>query len=596
MKIKIPRIPTPFPDELLGSWLARVAKANEVSVWISLVTECGFSKGYWSRTDVGPADERFDRLLEALGSSYANELILRTTLPFWLCFDGSPASDEAVLTPGPPRVLLPMVELRGKAHAASRNRPVHSQGSQRGALGLKYCPQCLRDDKIPFWHRSHQLPVCMVCHIHACELLVCCPKCGASQAPTTRQYLLQPPKLQCRCGIDLSQREPYSGANAPALHHLSKLAVDAMNNGLPDWDYRGVRAAAKRLLDATYYETHGIFSDTLQRDLGFRSENGERLVLSLGLPETVQRSLVIHPTLALAAAPALCCLFAALGLEFEELKRELSVAATVPAQEHMKHSQAVSVKPGLQSEEALLAQAKERLTRNYLSRKSPSYLALLKAAFWRVRLLDPEWLENLVGKGKLPRANIPSSAADRKILTQLAAKHTSSSASVLSRVVRSPAGQRAAIRDSKWFSNLRKSLIERKRRASAIQANALVNDVLKRVQQAIALLLTAQDRPAKIGTSEVAWAAGLTTIQLDRLVRKHESLRDALNDANKDWKTRRLRWYLAKLKDAGSRQTISQILHNVHFKRADTPLLRALVLREESLRDCIRQSGSRPSV
>lgn len=77
----------------------------------------------------------------------------------------------------------------------------------RGALRL--CPKCLSEDSLtygePYWHREHQLPGNLLCHIHECELLTECLVCKELISTNNSKDLSICP-LFCREGHNLSDQ------------------------------------------------------------------------------------------------------------------------------------------------------------------------------------------------------------------------------------------------------------------------------------------------------------------------------------------------------------------------------------------------------
>lgn len=72
---------------------------------------------------------------------------------------------------------------------------------------LRLCPSCLKEDSRkygePYWHREHQLPGNLLCHIHQCELLTQCLICNEPVSANNAKDLSICP-LFCSQGHDLS--------------------------------------------------------------------------------------------------------------------------------------------------------------------------------------------------------------------------------------------------------------------------------------------------------------------------------------------------------------------------------------------------------
>ncbi len=68
----LPYEPPPYPDEILGSWLARIAVHNGPGAWGSLLEEIGYDRGLINLKlfDMVNYDDRIEKLLNVLGTCY----------------------------------------------------------------------------------------------------------------------------------------------------------------------------------------------------------------------------------------------------------------------------------------------------------------------------------------------------------------------------------------------------------------------------------------------------------------------------------------------------------------------------------------------
>ncbi|MEY9643995.1 Zn ribbon nucleic-acid-binding protein [Bradyrhizobium elkanii] len=158
----------PQPDELLSSWLHRLAIANGVApqAFAGVLGLCG---GMWSaRLDL--------RLLQDL----AAWLGARTDVAPEAI--SAMAMSDGALVP----LWLPLRE------TARRSR----------STWIQYCPLCLADDRAPYFRRSWRLASRISCFTHSCGLRDRCPACRAGIAPFAQTELV--PQYVCvRCGFDL---------------------------------------------------------------------------------------------------------------------------------------------------------------------------------------------------------------------------------------------------------------------------------------------------------------------------------------------------------------------------------------------------------
>ncbi|WP_175887272.1 TniQ family protein [Burkholderia contaminans] len=173
--LRLPFVPPPYPDEILGSWLARIRLYNGPQAWRSL-----FEKATRVRTaprflyDI-PQYSYFNyQLFTSLEIDYEEVLVNLTTLPYRLTFDAAESTAGNLLgTKSLPKLYT------GANVISSNLRRVLQSGPKE--VGIRYCPTCLKSDHIifgePYWHRTHQLPNMLYCHLHSVRLRTGCPKC-----------------------------------------------------------------------------------------------------------------------------------------------------------------------------------------------------------------------------------------------------------------------------------------------------------------------------------------------------------------------------------------------------------------------------------
>lgn len=176
----------PLPDELLSSWLVRLARANGQK----LHTFCSLA---WPRKQIwnGDPDKNADpeivatlarrtgtlpeRAWETTLAAYAGRLYLRH----------NPAGNT--------RWLMNV----GVRHRLRRN------------AGLQFCPRCLADDAQPYYRRRWRLSLVTLCDTHGCVLLDRCPHCEAvvnfhRGELGQKERVVAGPLTACHaCGFDL---------------------------------------------------------------------------------------------------------------------------------------------------------------------------------------------------------------------------------------------------------------------------------------------------------------------------------------------------------------------------------------------------------
>ena len=158
----------PLPDELLSSWLHRLALANGIAPR-SFAGVLGLDDRMWS-----------PRLDLRLPRHIAGLLADQTGVPQEVV--GSMTMSGCAMAP---LLLL----LRDSAH---RNR----------STWMQYCPLCLATDEAPYFRRQWRLASRVSCFAHGCGLRDRCPACHAGVA-TFDQGELVPQHFCARCGFDL---------------------------------------------------------------------------------------------------------------------------------------------------------------------------------------------------------------------------------------------------------------------------------------------------------------------------------------------------------------------------------------------------------
>lgn len=144
----------PQPDELLSSWLMRLAMAHGQK----LHTFCSHvlpNKAIWNRDIDKSADAGIMQVLSD-----------RTGTPLARVRETGLAAYEGVL-----------YEQHNHFGPASWIMPVGVYHRTRQQFGLQYCPHCLTEDQEPYYRRRWRLAFMVVCERHGATLRDRCPCC-----------------------------------------------------------------------------------------------------------------------------------------------------------------------------------------------------------------------------------------------------------------------------------------------------------------------------------------------------------------------------------------------------------------------------------
>ncbi len=151
----------PQKDELLSSWLIRLAHAHGYKVESFCTLLFGRGSAIWNRDiDIMAPDFVKEAIIDVTGSTFAQ--FEKTTLK---SLDGY--LNENTNLNGMNRWVLPV--------------GIHNRKRKRH--GLLFCPTCLSEDISPYYRKQWRLAYSVVCVKHGNTLFDACPKCGSVIAP-----------------------------------------------------------------------------------------------------------------------------------------------------------------------------------------------------------------------------------------------------------------------------------------------------------------------------------------------------------------------------------------------------------------------------
>lgn len=153
-----PAHPKPQPDELLSSWIVRIAEANGIKLETMTHQLFGLYRLPWNRD--------IDRLAPKW---LLKEICAHTGTGYWDAYRTTLAGYRTRLYPhrkdsGQLRWIL----------------SVKINSTKRDGYGIQFCPQCLATDKEPYFRRKWRVALYTFCLEHMVMLHDCCPACGSA--------------------------------------------------------------------------------------------------------------------------------------------------------------------------------------------------------------------------------------------------------------------------------------------------------------------------------------------------------------------------------------------------------------------------------
>lgn len=183
-----PAHPKLLPDELLSSWIVRIAETNGIRLYTLTLSLFGDRLTPWHR-DIDRLAPKW--LLKAICT--------KTGTSYWDAY-------HATLT-GYRTYLYPYRQTSGQLRWIL---PVSVFGLDRRGYGQQFCPVCLAKDATPYFRRFWRVGFATFCPAHGCMLLDACYECGAPVALHRRDIgreLMESKGLAyCqRCGADYGE-------------------------------------------------------------------------------------------------------------------------------------------------------------------------------------------------------------------------------------------------------------------------------------------------------------------------------------------------------------------------------------------------------
>ena len=523
--VRLPFMPNPYPDEILGSWISRVALLNGSGAWRALLEATGNGRRIeGSLFDVIGKKERYVTLFKALGYNFENALMELTTLPYWLAFSALETSRDVESKQRLPTICGPSnyLPLRGQAGLGVR-RPL---GESQSA---KICPICLAEDVKnygeAYWHRAHHLPNVFTCYMHGNLLQNACLSCREIFAALGLRNIA-PPKIKCTCGRMLSKETGGRPSVGPAFARLAKFSVDALNNGPAAWTVADSRAFIHECMPNSFRRTNGKFHKFLEA--------------SYKLPPTGQRdnffrvagngiSIQLRDYPSMARSPECCAFFAALNIGFQTVRKHFTGRCYKPVK--------VPQLGRRQAAAALTIHSARRALSHFKKNHQGRPISACRKAYWFLRLFDNEWLKK---NYLIENSEIPSIVRDRKAILAILDKYSEMGpAQSIVKISACAPAARCQFRDCDWIQKKLRAL-ESKRAARNLQFAAVDKVAQDKVFQlraerlmlALDKLIAHQVEPVRATGALLGKIAGLSASQACAVIKRMPQLQHAISEMN----------------------------------------------------------------
>ncbi len=155
-----PAHPKPLPDELLSSWIVRVAQANGIKLQTLCWMLFGNERSPWNR-DVDRSAPKWliKTICEHTGTRY------------WDAYHTTLTTYRTILYPN-----------RRRSGQLRWILPIRTFAMTRKGYGQQFCPKCLAEDQIPYFRKAWRVALFTFCPKHQVMLHDACPLCDVPVA------------------------------------------------------------------------------------------------------------------------------------------------------------------------------------------------------------------------------------------------------------------------------------------------------------------------------------------------------------------------------------------------------------------------------
>jgi hypothetical protein len=426
-----------LPDEILGSWLGRLARSNGLQSKEALLRWLGVPKPLRRIVlgDVVSIVDSTNHIFSALDVAHLDVLSQLSTRPYWESMHAwRDVSDQT-------------------GEVDPQGNPVLSTWAGRPIAGkflsetyLKICPACLVEDLqvagASYFHRSHQLMGTRVCHKHGIYLLRSCPNCMMPLGDT--RGLLNA-SLHCRCGAELTTERHCVDEHDPwwSLAIFEHRCLQAGNGCLAR---RGLISYLRERVRAKF-PAPGKFGGRKALEQTFGKEGADWVLRPLR-GQSASALTDVTPTFSLTAAmaPTYTALFVACDISFEKALGEVNSYQL--SQHGRSTSSWTRTAPPTTCKEARSQFTKFISTGG--EKRWKTIYATRSHVYWLLTLKDKEWIDKqMPPRAKAYQAPFPSIDFDRKLLTDAGSLTISSKQPQKVR----HASIRALYRDEVWLQS-----------------------------------------------------------------------------------------------------------------------------------------------
>ncbi|PUE67301.1 TniQ family protein [Arcobacter lacus] len=168
-------IPEPFKGEIFSSWFARCAYAHKTH-----------PRTFWHLHF--PKDKFIYTLSQNIDATVSDEILQILSIKTSFSFSK-------------------LRNMTMKSYDGFLQEEIISNGNNKFLTNYRFCPKCLKEDKIPYFKKEHRVVFSTFCKKHKCYLQDKCPKCQ-SQISVLKMFNNELSyEYCCNCGFKLANSD-----------------------------------------------------------------------------------------------------------------------------------------------------------------------------------------------------------------------------------------------------------------------------------------------------------------------------------------------------------------------------------------------------